>query len=300
MSAAASPITAMDSVEPARKHPVKTAFGCPRDFLDNHFIYVVVSARARGLSIGINMNPDQRCNFDCVYCEVDRERPSLERDLDIQVMADELRRTLELVRSGHLRDRDGFRGIGRELMALRHVALSGDGEPTLCPNFSEVVQAAVHVRACNSSEFFKLVLITNGTGLDFRAVQDSLRYFTGDDEIWVKLDAGSQPYMDRVNRSKAPLEKVISNIKLVGRQRPIIVQSLFPMIDGKEPAAEEINEYVLRLKDLKDAGAQINLVQIYSATRPTAHIECSHLPLKSLSRIAQRVKSETGLKAEVF
>jgi len=54
------------------------------------------------------------------------------------------------------------------------------------------------------------------------------------------------------------------------------------------------------LKDLKDAGAQINLVQIYSATRPTAHIECSHLPLKSLSRIAQRVKSETGLKAEVF
>ena len=290
----------MDSVEPARKHPVKTAFGCPRDFLDNHFIYVVVSARARGLSIGINMNPDQRCNFDCVYCEVDRERPSLERDLDIQVMADELRRTLELVRSGHLRDRDGFRGIGRELMALRHVALSGDGEPTLCPNFSEVVQAAVHVRACNSSEFFKLVLITNGTGLDFRAVQDSLRYFTGDDEIWVKLDAGSQPYMDRVNRSKAPLEKVISNIKLVGRQRPIIVQSLFPMIDGKEPAAEEINEYVLRLKDLKDAGAQINLVQIYSATRPTAHIECSHLPLKSLSRIAQRVKSETGLKAEVF
>ncbi|HWD20701.1 MAG TPA: radical SAM protein [Verrucomicrobiae bacterium] len=298
MNLAASPGAALDST--VRKNPVKSAIGCPRDFLGNRFVYVVVSARARGLSIGINMNPDQRCNFDCVYCEVDRGRPLVETELDLQIMTEELRRTLELVRSGHLRDRDGFRGISAELMTLRHLALSGDGEPTLCPNFPEIVQAAIHVRACGPSGFFKLVLITNGTGLDFRPVQDSLRYFTREDEIWIKLDAGTQNYMDKVNRSKAPLEKVISNILLVGRQRPVVLQSLFPMIDGKEPAAEEINEYVLRLKDLKDAGAQISLVQIYSATRPTAHMECTHLPLKTLSRIAQRVKLETGLKAEVF
>src|SRR6185503_5463782 len=73
-----------------------TAFGCPREFLHNRFVYVVVSPRARGLSIGVNMNPDKHCNFDCAYCEVNRLRPSPERALDVDVMADELQQTLAL------------------------------------------------------------------------------------------------------------------------------------------------------------------------------------------------------------
>jgi hypothetical protein len=62
--------------------------------------------------------------------------------------------------------------------------------------------------------------MTNGTGLDLRQVQDSLQYFTHDDEIWIKLDAGTQSYMDRVNRSQVPLEKIIDNILLVGGSGP--------------------------------------------------------------------------------
>ena len=52
--------------------------------------------------------------------------------------------------------------------------------------------------------------------------------------------------------------------------------------------------------ELKQAGAQIALVQIYSATRPTLHSECGHLPLKVLSNIVHTVRQTTGLKAEVF
>ena len=62
----------------------------------------------------------------------------------------------------------------------------------------------------------------------------------------------------------------------------------------------EIEEYVRRLNELKVAGAQIALVQIYSATRPTPSSACGHLPLKVLSGIAQAVRQGTGLKAEVF
>src|ERR1700744_2385951 len=72
----------------------ETAFGCPRDFLDNRFVYLVMSARARGLSIGVNMNPDTKCNFDCVYCEVHRNEIPREDHLDVDVMAAELARTL--------------------------------------------------------------------------------------------------------------------------------------------------------------------------------------------------------------
>lgn len=278
---------------------LETAFGSPRDFLDNRFVYVVVSARARGLSVGVNLSPDKVCNFNCVYCEVHRNGDPRQA-LDVEVMAAELKKTLAYVRAGRLRERPWYHGLPDELLQLRHVALSGDGEPTLSPKFAEALQAVVHVRALGGLLFFKLVLLTNGTGLDLVQVQEGLKHFTKSDEIWVKLDGGTQAYVNRVNRSEFPLEKVLANIQLVGRQRPVIIQSLFPAFGEEEPPLEEIEQYSRRLSELTRAGAEISLVQIYSATRPSANSECGHLPLKVLSRIAQTVRQTTGLKAEVF
>jgi len=276
------------------------AFGCPRDFLNNRFVYLVVSPRARGLSVGVNMNPDKRCNFNCVYCELHRAQVPRELHLDVEAMALELKETLGFVLAGHLRELPAYRDVPEQLLQLRHVTLSGDGEPTFALNFVEAVQSIVHVRAMSGFPFFKMVLITNATGLDQPQVRDGLRHFTRFDEIWAKLDGGTQNYLARVNQLDVPLEKILANILAVGRQRPVIIQSLFPSINGQEPPAEEIEQYVLRLKELKDGGANIPLVQIYSATRPTPKSGCGHLPLRTLSRIAQRVKQVSGLKAEVF
>jgi wyosine [tRNA(Phe)-imidazoG37] synthetase (radical SAM superfamily) len=267
--------------------------------LDNRFVYAVVSARARGLSVGININPDKDCNFNCVYCEVHRNG-ELRDHLNVDVLASELNKTLALVRAGRLRDRPWYRSLPDELLQLRHVALSGDGEPTLSPRFTEALQAVIHVRAVAGYPFFKLVLITNSTGLDLPHVQEGLKSFTPSDEIWAKLDGGTQAYLNKVNQAEVPLDKILSNIALVGRQRPIIIQSLFPAINGEEPPLEEIEQYARRLLELKNSGADIPLVQIYSATRPSANSHCSHLPLRALSRIAQIVRQNTGLKAEVF
>lgn len=268
--------------------------------MDQRFVYTVVSPRARGLSVGVNMNPDKHCNFDCGYCEVNRLEPGRESRLDVAVMVAELERTLELVRSGALRDRPCYRAAPPELLELRHVTLSGDGEPTLCPNFTEVVETVVHLRARGRFPFFKLVLITNASGLDRPEVAQGLGLFTSRDEVWAKLEAGTQGYMDRVNRPDCPLEKITGNILQLARQRPVVIQSLFSSIGGETPPASEIEAYVQRLRELKEAGAQIPLVQIYSATRPTPHSQCGHLPLRTLSNIAQRVREVCGLKAEVF
>ena len=279
---------------------LETAFGSPRDFLDNRFVYAVVSARARGLSVGINMSPDKNCNFHCVYCEVHRNGEPREGPLDVEAMAAELKKTLVFVRGGRLRERPWYRTLPDELLQMRHVALSGDGEPTLSPRFAEALQAVVHVRALSGFPFFKLVLLTNATGLDLPHVQQGLKHFTRSDEVWAKLDGGTQAYVNRVNRSAVPLEKILSNILMLGRQRPVVIQSLFPAINGEEPPLEEIEQYSHRLVELKKAGAQISLVQIYSATRPSPNSESGHLPLKVLSRIAQTVRQTTGLAAEVF
>ena len=278
----------------------ETAFGCPRDFLDNRFVYAVVSARARGLSVGINLCPDKHCNFNCVYCEVHRNREPGGELLDVEAMAAELKKTLALVRAGRLRERPWYRALPDELLQLRHVALSGDGEPTLSPRFAEALQAAVHVRAMSGFPFFKLVLLTNATGLDLPYVQQGLKHFTRSDEVWAKLDGGTQAYVNKVNRSVVPLEKILSNILMLSRERPVVIQSLFPAIHGEEPPLEEIEQYAHRLLELKNAGAQISLVQIYSATRPSPHSESGHLPLKVLSRIVHTVRQTTGLAVEVF
>jgi wyosine [tRNA(Phe)-imidazoG37] synthetase (radical SAM superfamily) len=274
------------------------AFGYPRDFLDNQFVYLVISPRAKGLAVGVNLNPVVHCNLDCLYCEVERALPVREAALDLDRMVMELRETLELARGGWLRQWPRYARLPAELLAVRHVALSGDGEPTLSPQFLEAVQAVVRLRARDGH--FKIVLPTNATALDRVPAQQALALLGREDEVWAKLDGGTQAYLTRVNGPGAPLKKILRNILSVGRQRPVVIQSLFPAIDGEEPPAEEIQAYAERLKELREAGAVIPLVQIYSANRPMARSACGHLPLKTLSQIAQTVRRVAGLRAEVY
>jgi wyosine [tRNA(Phe)-imidazoG37] synthetase (radical SAM superfamily) len=274
-------------------------FGYPRDFLNNRFVYIVISPRAKGLSVGVNFNPDKACNFDCIYCEVTRNGESRVA-LDIEAMAGELFHTLQMAYGGGLRLISRYEQLPDELLQVRHVALSGDGEPTLSPHFTEAVQSVMHVRALGHLPFFRIVLITNGTGLDLPEVQYGLKFFTKSDEIWIKLDAGTQSHLERISRSQVSLQKILDNILLVAKHRPVIIQSLFPLYKGQEPSAAEIEAYAHRLLELKDRGAIIPLVQIYSATRPAPNSDYGHLPLRTLSRIAQRVREVAGIKAEVF
>jgi hypothetical protein len=106
--------------------------------------------------------------------------------------------------------------------------------------------------------------------------------------------------MNRVNRSQVALQKVLNNILLVARRRPVVIQSLFPVIEGEAPPEAEIEQYLRRLEELRQQGANILSVQIYSAHRSPRHAGCGHLPLKELSRIARQVRERTGLNAEVF
>src|SRR5664279_4820953 len=162
--------------------PIETSFGRPRDLLGDRFVYAAISQRARGLSIGVNLNPDKRCSFDCVYCEVDRDTPGRARKVDVMVMAAELERLLRLQHEGRLGELDWFRNLPPKLLEMKEVALSGYGEPTLCPNFDEVVREVLYLRSTRKLSFFKAVLITNGTGLDLPPVTAGLDLLCQQDE----------------------------------------------------------------------------------------------------------------------
>jgi len=275
------------------------AFGYPRDFLTNKFVYVVISPRAGGLSIGVNVNPLHKCNLNCAYCEVDRDDRVIAAEFEIDRVAKELRETLELARGGWLRQWPRYKNLPDDLLRVRHVALSGDGEPTLSGHFVDAVEVLLHARA--EEGHFKIVVVTNSTALDRPHAQTGINLLKASDEVWAKLDGGTQEYLNAVNGPSASLERILSNILAVGRRRPVIIQSLFPGINGEPPSKQEISEYARRLKELKQRGAEISLVQIYSATRPMARdTRCGHLPLKDLSQIARTVRQIAGLRAEVF
>ena len=288
------------AVSPGKKKITPTPFSQPRDFLENRFVYLAISLRARGLSVGINLNPDAVCNFGCLYCDVDHSIPRPDREIDCDVAARELEQTLELIHNGGLRRFAPYAGLPLELLVLRHVALSGDGEPTTSPRFREAVETTVHIRARAKFPFFKIVLITNGSGLDLPGVQAGLALLTSRDEVWVKLDAGTQAYMETVNHSSVPIEKILANILLTAQKRPVIIQSLFSSVDQVAPSTGEIAAFAQRLQELKIQGANIAQVQIYSATRPAATSRVDHLPLRTMSEIASTVRSITGLRAEAF
>jgi wyosine [tRNA(Phe)-imidazoG37] synthetase (radical SAM superfamily) len=281
-------------------HADAEAFGYPRDFLNNKFVYLVLSQRAGGLSIGIDLNPSVRCDFNCVYCEVDRGRPSRFTTFDAHQLAEELHQMVELVQGNRLAEWPHYDKLSAELRRLRMVALSGDGEPTMSPDFLEAVHTIVQVRATRQHEYFKIAVLTNSTRLDRPQVQEGIGLLTREDEVWAKLDGGTQEHINRVNGSGFRIGNILSNILMVGRRRPIVIQSLFPEVEGAGPSEAEIQEYAVRLKQLKEDGAEISLVQIYSAVRPMARPGCRHLPLKVLSGIARTVRQTAGLRAEVF
>src|SRR6202171_38305 len=101
-----------------------------RTFQDNRYVYAVVSRRSKGVSIGINLNPDKICNFDCIYCQVDRKTPPVVRDVNMSRLRDELVDMIDLVVSGELFEMERFHDTPPALRRLNDIAFSGDGEPT--------------------------------------------------------------------------------------------------------------------------------------------------------------------------
>ena len=110
-----------------------------RRFESNRFVYPVLSRRAQGLSIGINLNPDRVCNFGCVYCQVDRTGARETLFVDTVTLLTELEHMLPWAASGAIFEHPKFRATPPALRRLQDIAFSGDGEPTTYRGFGEAV-----------------------------------------------------------------------------------------------------------------------------------------------------------------
>ncbi|HEX8523401.1 MAG TPA: hypothetical protein VF669_14195 [Tepidisphaeraceae bacterium] len=265
-----------------------------RAWQTNRYVYPVISRRSRGLSIGVNLNPDKICNFDCIYCCVDRREPvaAEARDVDLEVLKRELDHLVALAATGEIWNQPPFDHTPANLRRLNDIAFSGDGEPTSFKHFYESCAIAAGAIDKHNVPQTKIVLITNATLLERPRVQQALAFIDAHNgEIWAKLDAGTDAYYRLVERTSIPLSRVLANIRDAGRLRPLVIQSLFMKINNEPPADEEINQYINRLDELKRAGCQIKLVQVYTVARQTAESYVKPLDDAQVDAIAEKVRA---------
>lgn len=290
----------MSKLYPTQNHP---SF-----YHRQRFVYPVVSRRSGGVSIGINLSPSKRCNFACVYCQVHQDRlreaetlRTISPRVDGAVLESELRRTVEIVRSGALFNEERFAATPPEKRILRDFAFSGDGEPTLSPQFAETAALLARVRQEESLDSVKLILITNATTLQDRSTVAGCDVLAANNgEIWAKLDGGSEDDYRRMNRSRLPFETILTNLIFASKRWPLSIQTMFLAHDGEKPTDRELNDYIRTIGSILRGGGAVKNLQLYTVARPPIESNVTPLPNGEMDRLAAAVREKTGLPTHVF
>jgi len=269
-----------------------------RLFERNRFVYPVLSRRSGGISVGVNLNPDKVCNFDCIYCQVDRTRQSETRFVETDALIAELRATLDLVASRAIYETEKFRDVPPQLRRLNDVAFSGDGEPTTYKNFDELMQQCAEVKREAGLDGVKMVLITNASMFHRPHVQRGLEILDRNNgEIWAKLEAGTDEYYHLIERTPIPFRQILDNITAAARLRPLVIQALFMRVGGEPPSPAELEAFCDRLNEITAAGGKLKLVQIYTVARRPAESFVAPLAEAEVDAIVTLVKGRTGLNS---
>lgn len=255
------------------------------------YVYPVISRRSRGLSIGINLNPDTICNFDCVYCQVDKAEHPKPQPVIVEQVRSELTALLKDYVSGKFWRHPKFVGIDPELKRLNDIAFSGDGEPTTASVFRETVELIAELKDELGLNDIKIILITNATLLNRRSVESAICLLDANGgEVWAKLDAGTEGYYKRIDRSAVPYQTILENILACGRRRPIVIQTMLARLHEITMSEEEFQAYIQRLDDLVEQGCRIKAVQLYTVARQPLEPYISAVPDSWLSRSAEQLR----------
>lgn len=264
-----------------------------RDSADMTYIYPVLSRRAGGLSVGINLNPNNACNWRCIYCQV----PNLVRGgaprIDLVLLEKELDCFLTDVLEGDFFDRYGVDKVHRQ---IKDIAISGNGEPTSAKEFEQVIEAIARVmRVHQLTDDIKLVLITNGSLVHRKRVQKALAAFSQlNGEIWLKLDSATDSGIRRINGASYDAARAQRNIEIAASHCVTWIQTCVFALDGEPMSKFEQSAYLRFIADLVTRDIPIKGILLYSLARPSMQAEASRLMSLTpnwLNQFAGRIES---------
>lgn len=256
------------------------------------YVYPVVSRRAGGVSIGINLNVNNACNWRCIYCQVPELSRGAPPPVDIARLRAELEGFLGDVLRGDFLEKRVEPGARR----LNDIALSGNGEPTSAAEFAQVVDLIGDVReVARVPREVKTILITNGSLVQRAAVRagiSRLRELNG--EVWFKLDRATSDGMRSINGMQAAPGRVRKNLEAAAALCPTWIQTCMFRIHGEAPAEAEVAAYLDFLEIALRTGTRLEGVLLYSLARPSLQPEGGGLQALEedwLEGLAQRIRA---------
>ncbi len=269
-----------------------------RQVLGLTYVYPVVSRRAGGVSVGINLNPNNACNWHCVYCQV----PGLVRgrapEIDVALLCRELDGFLGELKTGEFMQRH----VPEGLRSLRDIAFSGNGEPTSAAGFADIVERVGRTReAVGYGNEVPLRLITNGSLVGRSGVLAGiagLARYGG--EVWFKVDAADAADVLRINGVARAPASTLRQLARCAAACPTWIQSCLFAWDGAEPSPAALDAYLALLRQARDAG--VRGVLLYGVARQSMQPEAariSKLPDSRLEEVGRRIANETGLTTRV-
>ena len=246
--------------------------------LKNTIIYGPVSSRRLGPSLGINLFPGKKvCSFDCIYCQYGRTRVLSLRPEGVDLPnVEDVREALR-------------RGI-KEHPESQYITFSGNGEPTIHPDFHKLVDVAIELRDELLPDALTAVL-SNGSALQFPRVLSAVKKL---DVPIIKLDAGNDGLWRQINR---PCEGITFDKILEGAKSLSEFKTQTVLFDGplQNHMGQPLEDWIRVVDDLRPLEAQI-----YSIERPVPDLKLKVLTPERLKEIAKQASKETGVKVNAY
>lgn len=247
--------------------------------LQTGIIYGPIRSRRLGRSLGINLLPvdNKLCSFDCVYCHYGRtQHKTLTAEPQLFPGVSEVLDAVEGALTGELE--------------FDYLTFSGNGEPTLHPEFVAIVAEVRRLLRLHRPRE-KLAILSNGTTVYMPGIRDALACF---DVPVLKLDAGDRKTLNGINRParEVEFERLLKSLKGVPA---LVIQSV--LIDGRVSNIHGA-PYENWLSAL--AAIQPTRVQVYSTDRPVPEVGVTRVPPAELKRIAEEIQGSLNLPARAY
>ena len=259
-----------------------------RDVAGYRYVYPVNSRRSGGLSIGINFNTNNACNWRCIYCQVPDLVVGAAPELDFELLATELTDFLQDVLHGTFYQR--FQ-IETARQVIKDIAISGNGEPTSVHEFAKAIAIITQtVEQANIPDPFQYVLISNGSLMHKADVQQGLKLFNQyNGQLWFKLDSATDLGREAVNHAGLSAQKQLDNLISSAKLCSTWIQTCvlgFTSNQGQGGLLEtqEQQAYLALLAKLIQ---QVSLqgVMLYSLARPSLQPEANIISSASMEQL---------------
>jgi wyosine [tRNA(Phe)-imidazoG37] synthetase (radical SAM superfamily) len=260
------------------------------------YVYPVVSRRAGGVSIGINLNPNNACNWQCVYCQV----PDLTRGMAPTLNAVQLEHELDSFLAEIMHGDFMHTYVELDMRVLKDIAFSGNGEPTSCSQFDVALAIVEKLRIrYQLDDTVKTRLITNGSLMHRQSVLKAiakLKLLNG--EVWFKLDAGTRNEIQRINQVYVNPQQHLARLQACASLCPTFIQTCMFGWQGEAPSEASIDAYLACVAQVKNS---IEGVYLYGVARPSYQPEAAYITRLSrewLEVLANKIRA-LGLAVHV-